>query len=123
MLTIDGQSYNVDVVSVKRKGDFLDKFAERTEAGVLERELIGAYFNYQLKLGPNADAGEYDRLWEKLTEAEEFHTVEVPYGAHGIYSFRAYFSDVADELLCRQAGTNRWHNLTVNFTSKAPAKT
>lgn len=121
MLVVDGQSYNVDVISVKRKADFLDKYAERTESGDLERELIGVYFNYQLKLGPNTDPAEYDRLWEKLTEAEEFHTVTVPYGAGSDYTFTAYFSNVADDLLCRQA-RNQWHNLTVNFTAKAPAK-
>lgn len=123
MLVIDGQFYNVDVVDVKRKADFLDKYAERTESGDLERELIGIYFNYQLKLGPSVDAAEYDRLWEKLTEAEEFHIVEVPYGARGTYTFRAYFSNVQDDLLCRQAGVNHWNNLTVNFTSKTPART
>lgn len=79
MLLLDGQSYDVDVLSIKRKAEFLDKYAERTESGDLERELIGVYFNYQLKLAPSTNPTEYDRLWEKLTEAEEFHTVTVPY--------------------------------------------
>ncbi|WP_303926310.1 hypothetical protein [Subdoligranulum variabile] len=78
MLLLDGQSYDVDVLSIKRKAEFLDKYAERTESGDLERELIGVYFNYQLKLAPSTNPTEYDRLWEKLTEAEEFHTVTVP---------------------------------------------
>lgn len=122
MLILDGQRYDVDVLSIKRKAEFLDKYAERTESGDLERELIGVYFNYQLKLAPSTNPTEYDRLWEKLTEAEEFHTVTVPYGAKGDYTFTAYFSNVADDLLC-QSDRSYWNNLTVNFIAKTPAKT
>lgn len=122
MLFVDGQGYDVDVIEVKRKAEFLDKYAERTESGDLERELIGVYFNYNLKLGPNTNPEAYDRLWEKLSEAKEFHTVSVPYGADRAYTFTAYFSNVADEMLCKTT-RNNWHNLTVNFISKAPAKT
>lgn len=123
MLTVDGRPYNVDVISLKRKADFLDKYAERTESGDLERELIGVYYNYELKLGPSADPAAYDSLWEKLTEAQEYHEVTVSYGSGGSYTFTAYFSNVADELLCRRGSRNIWHGLTVNFTAKSPAKT
>ena len=68
MLYIDGIGYKIDVLSVKRTADFLDKYAERTENGDLERELIGVYFNYKLQLGPGVDRAEYARLWGKLTE-------------------------------------------------------
>lgn len=96
------------MIEVKRKAEFLDKYAERTESGDLERELIGVYFNYNLKLGPSTNPEEYDRLWEKLSEAKEFHTVSVPYGANQTYTFTAYFSNVADEMLCRNS-RNNWH--------------
>ena len=39
MLIIDGGRYDVDVVSLKRKAEFLDKYAERTEDGDLKRNL------------------------------------------------------------------------------------
>lgn len=121
MLTVDGQRFNIDVLEVVRKADFLDKYAERTEDGGLERELIGVYFNYQLKLGSGASRSEYARLWNKLTEPEEFHTVVVP-DENGDYTFTAYFSNVGDRLL-RQAGSrNYFTDLTVNFTAKAPAR-
>ncbi len=123
MLTVDGIVYNVDVVSVKRKADFLDRFAKRTDDGVLHRQLIGAYINYQLKLGPNSDPDSYDALWAKLIEKEEYHMVEVPYGSGEIYRFQAYFSNVGDELLCQSKARNLWNNLTVNFTSRKPART
>ena len=122
MLTIDGEHFAVGVVSLKRKGEFLDKYAQRTESGALERELIGVYFNYQLKLEPSANPAEYDRLWEKLTEPVEFHTVTVPYGSGSTHTFTAYFSNVADELLLQKAVRSYWNNLTVNFIAKDPAK-
>lgn len=121
MLYIDGIGYKIDVMSVKRTADFLDKYAERTENGDLERELIGVYFNYKLQLGPGVDRAEYARLWDKLTEPVEFHEVTVP-DEDGDYTFTAYFSNVADELLRKVAEKNYWKNLTVNFIAKKPAR-
>lgn len=121
MLYIDGIGYKIDVLSVKRTADFLDKYAERTENGDLERELIGVYFNYKLQLGPGVDRAEYARMWDKLTEPVEFHEVTVP-DEDGDYTFAAYFSNVADELLRKVAEKNYWKNLTVNFIAKKPAR-
>lgn len=121
MLYIDGIGYKIDVLIVKRTADFLDKYAERTENGDLERELIGVYFNYKLQLGPGVDRAEYARLWDKLTEPVEFHEVTVP-DEDGDYTFTAYFSNVADELLRKVAEKNYWKNLTVNFIAKKPAR-
>lgn len=121
MLYIDGIGYKIDVLSVKRTADFLDKYAERTENGDLERELIGVYFNYKLQLGHGIDRTEYARLWDKLTEPVEFHEVTVP-DEDGDYTFTAYFSNVADELLRKVAEKNYWKNLTVNFIAKKPAR-
>ena len=121
MLYIDGIGYKIDVLSVKRTADFLDKYAERTENGDLERELIGVYFNYKLQLGPGVDRAEYARMWDKLTEPGEFHEVTAP-DEDGDYTFTAYFSNVADELLRKVAEKNYWKNLTVNFIAKKPAR-
>ena len=121
MLYIDGIGYKIDVLSVKRTADFLDKYAERTENGDLERELIGVYFNYKLTIAPGIDRAEYSRLWDKLTEPVEFHEVTVP-DEDGDYTFTAYFSNVADELLRKVAEKNYWKNLTVNFIAKKPAR-
>ena len=78
MIVIDGEQFKIDVLSVKRSADFLDKYAERLANGHLRRELIGVYFNYKLQFGPGLDRKEYARLWDKLTEPEEFHEVTVP---------------------------------------------
>lgn len=123
MIKVDGVAFDIPIVSLKRTADFLDKYAKRTEDGNLQRKLIGVYFNYQLKLARSTVTGNnvYQKLWDKLTEPVEFHTVVVPDGT-GSYTFTAYFANVGDELLMQNAGENFWKNLTVNFTAKAPAR-
>lgn len=121
MITIDGENYDVNVLTMTRTADFLDSYAERTVSGDLQRDLIGVYFNYQLTLDPGCNYEEYARLWDKLTEPVNFHTVTVP-DESGDYTFTAYFSNVSDELRRQHAGKNYWKNLKVNFTAKSPAR-
>jgi hypothetical protein len=120
MITIDSTDYNIPILSIRRTADILDKYAERTEDGVLHREIIGVYFNYQIKFGRTNDTAEYAALWAKLTEAEEFHTVTVP-DENGDYTFTAYFSNISDEMLRTTSAKNFWKSLTVNFIAQEPA--
>ena len=120
MILIDGEEYNATVEMLTRKAEFLDKYAQRTEDGVLQREIIGVYFNYQLTFG-YAPPDEYQRLWDKLTEPEEFHTVTVP-SPDGDYTFQAYFASVADEMIKKYKGRNYFQNLTVEFIAQSPAR-
>lgn len=39
------------------------------------------------------------------------------------YTFKAYFSNVGDELLRKKGAKNYWKGLTVNFIAKEPART
>lgn len=120
-ITIDGVTYDVPVMEIKRKAEFLDKYAERTVDGKLHRELIGVYYNYYIKFG-QATMADYAALWNKLTEPVEFHTVIVP-DEDGDLTFTAYFASVADELV-KVKSTNRfWKSLTAHFIAKEPART
>lgn len=123
MITIDGTAYAVPVKRITRRADFLDKYAERTEDGVLHRELIGVYFNYSIEFGMTLDAAEYAALWDKLTEPEEFHTVVVPDEDGTSYTFTAYFASVGDELSRVRDAAVFWKSLKVNFIAKEPART
>lgn len=134
MIVIDNTSYDVPVVTVRRKADFLDKYAERTEDGQLHRELIGVYFNYEIQFGISANTTQYQALWDKLTEPEEFHDITIIDTDGGEFAFTAYFANVADEYhrvianpAYPGAGEEEYKsyfkNLTVNFISKSPART
>ncbi len=120
-LIIDNEIYNIKVkTGIKRNADFLDKYAERTDDGDLQRELIGVYFNYKnisFEKQTDENYSEYERLFDKLTEAEEFHNIEIA-GT----SFKAYFSNVSDEMYLYKNGRPYYRKLTVNFTAKMPAR-
>jgi hypothetical protein len=122
LITIDGTTYDIPIVSLKRKANFLDKYANRTEDGNLARKLIGVYFNYSLTLGGSDSTTVYTAVWNKLSEPTEFHTVTVP-ADDGTYTFTAYFANVGDNLRKRKDGKNHWAGLTVDFTAKSPART
>lgn len=122
-IVIDATTYDIPVLSIKRKAEFLDKYAERTEDGILHRELIGVYYNYELEFGRTTNTTEYAALWTKLTEPEEFHTVTVPDGDGDPLTFTAYFAGVGDELRKNTDAKTFWKNLTVNFIAQSPART
>ena len=120
-ITIDGTYYDIPLVSLKRTGDFLDKYAERTEDGDMKRELIGVYYNYQLAFGKIEDAQLYNTLYAKLTEPIEFHNFIVPTDI-GQYAFKGYISSVSDEAERVYTNTAKFKSLSCKFTAKAPAR-
>jgi len=122
-IVIDGETYDVPILSMARSADFLDKYAERTLDGNLNREIIGVYVNYQLAFGKAGSQSEYERLWEKLTEPVEFHSVRLP-DEKGFETFMAYFANIRDEFVRVEAdGVTRWmKGLTVNIIRRTPAR-
>jgi hypothetical protein len=124
-IIVDGNSYNVTAKKITRKAVFLDKYAERTEDGVLHRELIGVYYNYSMEINYTADADSYDAFWSKLVEAVEFHTITVP-NSGGNITFTAYLdaSGVVDDIfITTDDNKHHWQNLTINFIAKSPYAT
>lgn len=120
-IIIDGQQYNIDVfIGIKETADFLDKYANRTDDGDLQRELIGVYFNYSdIKFEPQTDNNydEFERLWNKLTEAEEFHTIKI-----ANLEFKAYFNNVSRVIYDFRNDKAYKKDMSVNFTAKRPAR-
>jgi len=120
-LKIDGEIYNIRVkVGIERNASFLDKYANRVNDGDMKRELIGVYFNYKninFESQKDSNYDEYNRLYNKLTEAEEFHDIEI-----AGFKFRAYFNDITDKMYKFKNGRPYFKNLTVNFTPKKPAR-
>jgi len=124
MIVIDGETFNVPIIALDESCDFLDKYAERTEDGKLHRELIGVYLNQQIQFGApvsSADRAEMARLWDKLCEKVEFHTVTVP-DEDGIdFTFSAYFSNVKRSLRKWGDAKTFWKTMTVHFIAESPA--
>jgi hypothetical protein len=121
-IQIDGETFEVPIISVDMKGEFLDRYAERGADGVLHREIIGVYFNYSVAFGSTADTAEYARLWNKLTEPVEFHQVTL-WDENGAYSLTAYFAGVGHSLRKVKDSGVFWKSLTCNFVAQSPART
>lgn len=120
---IDGIAYNVPFIQVTRNAEVLDKYAERTADGVLHREIVGVYFNYEINWASTTNMDEYNRLWDRLTEPKEFHEITVP-GSNGDYTFTGYITSVSDKLRKIAIGNvNYWVGLTAHFIAQSPART
>ena len=122
-IMIDGIYFDIPMVSLKRTADFLDKYAERTEDGELQRELIGVYYNYTLTAGTSTDFGEtdYEAFWNKMTEPVEFHDISIPTQS-GYYTFRGYISSVSDEYKKILENEAVFTGFTCKLTAKGPAR-
>lgn len=122
-ISVDGKHFDIPMVSLKRTADFLDKYAERTEDGVLNRELIGVYYNFTLTAGSSSAFGDtdYDEFWDRMTAPVEFHEISLPV-KKGAYVFTAYISSVSDEYERILDNDAQFKGFTCKFTAQAPAR-
>jgi hypothetical protein len=122
-LSIDGNEYQVPVLTVKRSVEFLDRFAMRTQDGVLHRELIGTFINYQITFAKPtsiAEASTYGDLWSILAEATEWHDFITPDG----YEFTGYVgTGVTDSIHKIWSAENFWKDLSVSLVAQSPEAT
>lgn len=122
-LIIDGTKYNIPLISIKRTLDFLEKYAERTEAGNVLMETIGLYKNYEISIGTIDDVELYDKLIEHITDCENrFHTVILP-DASKNFEFYGYFSSIKDEVEKVLGSGAKYKGLSWKMTSERPTKT
>lgn len=122
-LIIDGITYNIPLVSIKRNLDFLEKYAERSEDGDIQIETIGLYKNYTISIGLIEDAESYDQLIEHITDCENrFHHVTLP-DASKQFDFYGYFSSIKDEVEKVLENGAQYKGLSWKMTSKKPYKT
>ena len=119
-ITIDGQYFDVPFASVKRSADVLDKYAERSDDGVLHREVLGVYINYVITFGIIDDEDLYNRLFDKLTEPVEFHTISIPNRGDQAFEFHGYIAKVSDEMLKVYDESIQWQNLTCSMVQERP---
>ena len=117
MIIIDDTDYDIPIVSLSGQADMLDKYAERTVDGVLHRELIGVYDNYEIQFAPSyRDSATYSDLWFKLTEPVPWHTVKFP-TIFGEREIEGYFANTRHEVSKQKGGVTYWKGLSTSFVS------
>ncbi len=118
MIVIDGDEFDIPIISLKGQADMLDKYAERTQDGVLHRELIGVYDNYEIEFAAAYhNAAVYSDLWFRLTEPTPWHTVKFP-TIFGEREIVGYFAGTSHEVSKQKDGTTYWKGLTTSFVSR-----
>lgn len=118
-IIIDGQEYPVAVTKLQRKGDILDLTANRTEDGILHREVIGTYYNYTLEIGVVKDKVLYEILWQVLTAPVASHMIELP---HDHQVFEGYFGSVQDNIVLLTDDGYKAQGLSCNLVATNPAR-
>ena len=119
-IRIDSTDYLVDIVSIDMAADMLDKYAERTNDGVLHRELIGVYYNFGITFASGyQNPTEYANLWRKLTEAVEFHEVTL-WDEDGEYTQWGYFAETKHSISKLKNGMPYWKSLSTSFIAREP---
>lgn len=118
MIVIDSIDYDIPIVSLSGQADMLDKYAERTVDGVLHRELIGVYDNYEIQFASSyRDSETYSKLWFKLTEPVPWHTVKFP-TIFGEREIEGYFANTRHEVSKQKGGVTYWKGLSTSFVSR-----
>jgi len=118
MIIIDGIEYNIPIVSLEGQADMLDKYAERTNDGVLHRELIGVYDNYEIEFASAyRNPQVYSDLWFKLTEPVPWHTVRFP-TILGERDIVGYFANTRHKVSRQKGTTTYWKGLVTSFVSR-----
>lgn len=131
--TIDDVAFeNIRVVSCQQTFEILDgEGATRTLDGIMHRDIIGTYYNYNLKLSPKmTEAGmrEYNKLWNMVSNPQEKHTLVVPYDVgdsvvHDTQTYQAYITSGKREMKkYNYNGVDYWGEGEFNFISVSPKK-
>ncbi len=126
LFRIDGLGYAVIVKrdgGLAREADITDgPLAKRSMAYRMRRDLAGTFYNYTFAFDTTyLNVAQYDALFEILSAPVDSHQVIVPYG-QDFLEYEAYISKVTDTLKSCIHGVQRWGDLTVTFTAKAPQR-
>ena len=120
LFIIDGTSYPVHLIDVKRKADILDAKAYRTEDGIVHRKVIGTYMDYSVTVGIEDDLDLYDTLFNVLCAPVESHMIQLPNESS---AQQRYTSSVADGILRVEDDGTLYKDLSFNITCTAPTRT
>ena len=125
VFSIDGIYFNVFIPEdgIERNFAIVDTDdAGRVITGAMERDIVGTFYNYTVKLNTNfLSFTEYDELYEILSAPVDYHTLILPY-AQSTLRFKAYITSGKDVLKRISSKGNHWKQLSVNFIAMEPER-
>ena len=125
MFKLDGIEFAKAVVPVvKRNFQILDgeNAGRQIITAKMERDIIGTFYNYSLKLDRRFISNEeYDEIYELISAPVDSHIIEVPFG-QTLLTFEAYVTNGSDELSIINDDERIWGNLQINFIAMEPQR-
>ena len=120
-IILDNVRYDVRISSDTVSAEVIDKFAERTDDGVLQHEVLGVYYNFELEFEPIRDPGLHDRFYMDLTAPKAERTVTIP-GLAATYTFRCYIRVDPVAMIRHKMSGNTHEGIKARFISISPAR-
>jgi len=133
MFSIDGVTFpHLRVLSCEQTFQILDKDSYRALSGGMNRNIIGTYYNYKLKIKPeNSSEGmsEYSRLWYMVSTPQTSHILVVPMdcdangGTQTEMTYEAYITSGKREMIKYDInGVDYWGDGEFNFIAMDKAR-
>ena len=124
LIKIDGVSYNIGAVELKRNSEIIYDHLTRGTAldfSEIEDAVAARYFySFTVEPKPGVDRAEYDRFYYDITAPVSMRFVELPF-AQSTISFWAKIKAVSD-VLYKSQGENKWGGLSVAFIPVKPQR-
>ena len=118
---IDGKSYNVHVMALKRSFEIRDAIkASETQDGNIYRLPIGTYYNYSMTVREkDGDRKSLDDFWEAISKPVASHVCVFPYN-QTVLTQKMYVTAGNQEILRLYETGATWKDITINFIAQAP---
>ena len=124
LIKLDGVSYNVGAIELKRNGEIIyDHLTLGTALDFSEiGDAIATRYSYSFSIEPRigVDKAEYDAFYYDITTPKSERFVELPFAQSGI-AFWAKIKAVSD-VLHKSYEENKWGGLSVSFTPVRPQR-
>ena len=118
---MDGVSYNVQVMSLKRSFEIKEAIAAKyTQSGDIYRDLVGTYYNYTITVRErNGDREALDAFWNAISKAVAAHECVFPYNQSTL-SQKMYVKNGSQDIGRLYEDGATWKDITVQFIAKEP---
>lgn len=118
---MDGETYNVQVMSLKRSFEIKEAIsAKYTQSGDIYRDLVGTYYNYTITVREkNGDREALDAFWNAISSPVASHDCVFPYNQTTLSQKMYVKTGTQDISILREDGAS-WKDITVQFIAKEP---
>lgn len=118
---LDGKTYNVHVLSLRRSFEVKESISARiTQSGDIYRDPLGTYYNYQMTVREkDGDREAFDAFWDAISKPVKSHDCVFPYNQSTI-SQKMYVKSGTQDIRRLYEYGAEWNDITIQFIAQAP---